>query len=222
MPRSYADLSALVSNKLSDTAVSEFPAADVNYQLEESLKEVSEYFPHIIEVVYKIESRYGIPSSTSASALIDSTKGQFLAADSTEEKVVYNATRKTWAVITSFTSTAQVGLSADIIKSTSDQYYIFNKIYQNDKQLYVGNLVGITEPIRAEYPTNYWPRNWHNVRWQQGNRVPELEIDFRPDDSDSDTANYGARTDVLVEYRKPHIHSQLTDWGATLTATAAV
>src|SRR3990167_2532059 len=222
MPRSDADLSALVSNKLADSAVSEFAAADVNYQLEESLKELSEHFPHTIELVYKIESRYGTPSSTSASALIDSTKGQFLAADSTDEKVVYNATRKTFAVITGFTSTAQVGLSADIIKATSDQYYIFNKMSRNEKQVYVGNIIEVSEPQRAEYPANYWPRNWRNVRWEQGNRILELDINFRPDDSDSDTSNYSARLDVIVEFRKPHILSQLTDWSATLTATAAV
>ena len=222
MPRSYSDLSALVSNKLADSAVSEFAAADVNFQLEESLKELSEHFPHTIEAVYKIESRYGIPSSTSASALIDSTKGQFLAADSTDEKVVYNATRKTWAVITGFTSTAQVTLSDDIIKATTDSYYIFNKMSRNEKQIYVGNIIEVSEPVRAEYPANYWPRNWRNVEWQQGNRVLELQIGFRPDDSDSDTANYSRRTDVVVEFRKPHILSQLTDWSATLTATADV
>src|SRR3990167_3801826 len=222
MPRSYSDLSALVSNKLSDTAVSEFPAANVDYHLEESLKEVSEQFPHKIETIYKIESRYGIPSSTSANNLVDSTKGQFLAADSTDEKVVYNSTRQTWATITSFSSTAQVGLSADIIKATSDQYYIFNKMCQNSKQVYVGNIIEVSEPVKAEYPANYYPRRWRNVRWEQGNRVLELGIDFRPDDSDSDTSNYSARLDVLVEFRKPHILSQLTDWSATLTATAAV
>src|SRR3990167_1502385 len=201
MPRSYSDLSALVSNKLADSAVSEFAAADVNYQIEESLKEITEHFPHTIEAVYKIESRYGTPSSTSANNLVDSTKGQFLAADSTDEKVVYNATRKTWATIISFSSTAQVGLSADIIKATSDQYYIFNKMSRNAKQIYVGNIIEVAEPVKAEYPANYWPRNWRNVRWQQGNRVLELDINFRPDDSDSDTSNYSARLDVIVEFR---------------------
>mgnify|MGYP001594694670 CR=1 FL=1 len=222
MPRTYADISALVSNKLADSAVSEFPAADVNYQIEESLKELSEHFPHTFEAVYKVESRYGVPSSTSASALIDATKGQFLSADSTDQKVVYNASRQTWAVITGFTSTAQVGLSADIFPNTTDSYYIFNRMSRNSKQVYVGGMIEISEPVKAEYPANYWPRNWRNIRWEQGGKVLEFDIDFAPDDSDSDTSNYAARLDVLVEFSKPHILSQLTDWAGALSASALI
>ena len=222
MPRTYSDISTLISTKLADTAVSEFVAGEVNYQIEESLKEISEHFPHTIEAVYKVESRYGVPSSTSASALIDATKGQFLSADSTDQKVVYNASRQTWAVITGFTSTAQIGLSADIFPNTTDSYYIFNRMSRNSKQVYVGNMIEISEPVKAEYPANYWPRRWRNVSWQQGGKVLEVEIDFNPDDSDSDTSNYAARLDVLVEFRKPHILSQLTDWAGALSASALV
>ena len=126
MPRTYADMSTLVSQKLQDTGVTEFPVAEKGFEIEESLKEVSGYegYRHIVEVAFSIESRQGTATSTSASNLVDATKSQFLSSDPTDEKVIYNDTDKTWATIISFSSTSQVGLSKDIMAS-GEVYYIF-------------------------------------------------------------------------------------------------
>ncbi len=218
MRRNYADLSALISQKLQDTGATEFTGGMVNYQIEECLKEIGSRQPLIIPVVFKIESRHGQATSTSASNLVDATKSQFLATDDDNEKVVYNATDHTWATITSYSSTSQVGLSADIMAS-GETYYIFNKRCRNNRQIYLGDSFEPLSALRAEYPCNEWPRNWRNVKVIEQD-VLELILDISPDDSNSTLATLG-RTDVLVEFKRPHVLSQLTDWVGTLSAGAA-
>ena len=217
MPRAYADMSALISQKLQDTTPTEFTAASINFQIEECLKEISARQPHIVPVVFNIESRHGQATSTSTSNLVDATKAQFLATDPTDEKVVYNYTDHTWATIISQSSTSQVGLSADIMAS-GDTYFIFNKRCRNNKQLYMGGSFDPYTAIRAEYPCNCWPRNWRNVKVIEQD-ILELILDIEPDDSDSTLSNLG-RTEVLVEFKRPHVLSQLTDWVGELTADA--
>jgi len=232
MPRVYADMSALISQKLQDTGVAEFLVASINYQIEECLKEIFVRFPHIVPIVFKIESRHGQDTAGTASTLTDTTKSQFLSTDPANEKVVYNSTEHTWATIISYTSTSVVGLSADIMNS-GDTYFIFNKRCRNNRQINIssssynastglreGYAFDIYNALRAEYPCNSWPRNWRNI-YIINDEVIELDLDIEPDDSDSTLSNLG-RTEVLVEFKRPHILSQLTDWAGELTADAAV
>src|SRR3990167_3737312 len=138
MPRNYADEVDLIEQKLQDTSNAEFVAAEINYAMEEGLKEFSSYHPHIVEVPFSIESRHGSSTSTSASNLVDSGKSQFASADATNEKVVYNVTDHTRATIVSYSTTSQVGLSADIF-TVGEQYRIFNKRCKNNKQIFIGD-----------------------------------------------------------------------------------
>ncbi len=219
MPRAYADTLALILNKLQDSGAAEFGATVTAYQIEECLKEIGAVQPHIVPVVFKIESRHGQATSTSANNLVDATKSQFLSTDDDNEKVVYNATDHTWATITSYSSASQVGLSADIMAS-GETYFIFNKRCRNSRQIYIGDSFEPYSALRAEYPCNEWPRNWRNVKVIEQD-VLELILGFEPDDSNSTLATLG-RTDVLVEFKRPHVLSQLTDWVGTLSAGAAV
>ncbi len=218
MPRAYADTLALILNKLQDSAAAEFGVTVTAYQIEECLKEIGAVQPHIVPVVFKIESRHGTATSTSASNLVDATKSQFLSTDDDNEKVVYNATDHTWATITSYSSTSQVGLSADIMAS-GETYYIFNKRCRNSRQIYIGESFEPHSAMRAEYPCNQWPRKWRNIKIVEQD-VLELILDISPDDSNSTLTTLG-RTDVLVEFKRPHVLSQLTDWVGELTADAA-
>jgi len=219
MPRTYADTLALILNKLQDSGAAEYGATVTAYQIEECLKEIASVQPHIVPVVFKIESRRGTATSTSSNNLVDATKSQFLSTDDDNEKVVYNATDHTWATITSYSSTSQVGLSADIMAS-GETYFIFNKRCRNSRQIYIGDAFDPHSVVRAEYPCNQWPRRWHNVKVVEPG-VLELILDTTPDDSNSTLANLG-RTEVLVEFKRPHVLSQLTAWAGELTADAAV
>lgn len=209
MPRAYADLVDLIEQKLQDTGNAEFSAAMIDYQVEECLKEIGARQPHIVPVIFTIESRHGKDTAGTASTLTDSTKGQFVAADATEEKVVYNFTDHTWAVVTGYTDANTLSISADIMDS-GDTYYIFNKRCRNNRQIYIGDSFDPYSALRAEYPCNEWPRNWRNIKVVEHD-ILEIILDIEPDDSDSTLSNLG-RTEVLVEFKRPHVLSQLTDW----------
>ena len=217
MPRTYADLDTLILNKLADTAGATFVSAKRAYQIEESLKEISVSDPHLVYIAFKIESRYGTASSTSANNLVDTTKGQFVSTDPADEKVVYNATDKTWATITSYASTASVGLSADIF-TVNDAYRIFNKRCVNKRQIYIGDVPERLKAIRAEYPTNDSPRNWRNIRLEHGGEVLELKVESVGDSNS--TLSPPGDTEVIVEFSKTHVLNQLTDLGAVVANTA--
>ena len=57
MSRAYSDLRDLVESKLQDTSNAEFGLPEINFEIEESLKEVSGYsgYRHIVEVAFSIE-----------------------------------------------------------------------------------------------------------------------------------------------------------------------
>ena len=231
-PRAYSDLVDLIERKLQDTSNAEFTAAMINYQVEECLKEIGARQPNIVPVVFKIESRYGTASSTLANNLVDATKSQFLSTDPTNEKVIYNSTDHTWAVVETYTDATTLALSKDIMAS-GESYRIFNKRCTNNRQINIssdsynsstglreGYAFDINNAVRAEYPCNEWPRNWRNIKIIN-HEIIELVFDIEPDNSDPTLTNLG-RTEVLVEFKRPHILSQLTDWAGELTADAAV
>ena len=128
MARSYAEITTLILQMLQDTGAATYNSAETGYWIEESLKELAVYVPHIVRMPFKIEARTGSATSTSPNNLVDATNDQFLATDDDNEKVVYNTTDKTWAVITSYSTAEQVGLSNDIMAS-GESYKIFNPVY---------------------------------------------------------------------------------------------
>ena len=213
MPRDYADMSKLISQNLQDTGVTEFVVAGVNYQIEEGLKAISTKIPHIIDVIFDIESRSGQDTAGTTDSLTDTTKSQFLAGDATGEKVVHNTTKHTRAVVETFTSTSVLVLSADIM-SSSDSYRIYNKRCWNQRQIYIGDVPEYLGIDSVEYPIGM-KRNWTVY-----NDVLEIDV-HNVADSDSTLANLG-NVDVLVRFKMPHVLSQLTDLVGACTAVEPV
>ncbi len=205
-PRTYADMLALVLQKLQDSGAAEFSATDTAFELEEGLKELGAYVAHanICPVIYKIESRYGSASATSSGNLTDTVKSQFVAADATLEKVVHNTTDDTWATVKTYSSSSVLALSVDIFTS-GEQYEIYNRRCWGKRQIWIGDVVDYIRLHRVEYPVGS-PRNFKHL----SNNVIELDV-AKVGDSNPTLATLEP-VDVLILFAKPHVLSQLSDW----------
>ncbi|KKM70027.1 hypothetical protein LCGC14_1444870 [marine sediment metagenome] len=221
MSQTYAAMTTLIREKLQASATADFSVAEINSQIEESLKEVSTYRPHLLDVVFKIEGRYGNATATSADNIVDATKGHFVAADtaSETEKVVHNITDSTRAVILggtagSFTSTAQVGIAPDIM-AINEHYEIYNKQCWNHRQVYIGDVPEYENVHSVEYPIG----TRRNFRLYD--RVLEMDINSIPD-TNTNTAKVTNLPDenALIRFNMPHQLSQLTDVSAVVASSA--
>ena len=202
MSRTYAETTTLILQMLQDTGAATYDATETGFWIEESLKEFSQYDPHIVPIVFQIESRTGIDNAGTSGSLTDTVEAQFLASDATNEKVVYNTTDRTWAVVETFTSTSVLVLNADIFAS-GDGYAIFNKRCWNNKQIYIGDVTDYLWIDSVEYPIGT-RRNWRVY-----DEVLEIMVDAVAD-SDS-TQTQLPNVDVLVRFAKPHRLCQLAD-----------
>ncbi len=220
MARTYAAMTTLVRDKIATSSTADFSVAEIDRQFEESLKDLPSYrgAEHLVPVVFKIESRNGTASTASSDNLVDTNKGQFLAEDATQEKVVHDITDDKRAVVLSFSSTAQIGISADIF-SEADQYRIYNKRCWNKRQIFIGDVVDYVGIDSVEYPIGQ-RRNWKIL----GNEVLELEIEDGAvrDSNAGSTIARSPNVDVLVRFNKPHVLSQLTDLAGNIAASADV
>lgn len=210
MARTYAEIEALCLQMLQDTAGGIYTSTETDYWIEDALKEFSMYVPHIVDVIFKIESRTGTASATASYTLTDTTKSQFLSTDDTDEKVIHNTKDNTWATATDSTAstTEIITLNADIMAS-GESYAIYHKRCQNEKQIYIGDM-----------PTYLWV---DSVEYPRGTRrnfkvyddVVEIDVNTV---ADSDlTATALPDIDVLIRFAVPHVLSQLTDWDGTLS-----
>jgi hypothetical protein len=204
-------MTTLIVTKLQSSGTADYSVSEVDYQLEETLKEFSLYSPHIVPMVFRIESRTGYDVTGTASKLTDAVKGQFLAAD--VGKVVHNITDNTWAVVTAYDSTTVLSISADIMDA-NEEYRIYNKECWNKKQIYLGDVPENYQIDSVEYTIGN-RRNFKRL-----DKVLEIDVDW-VDDSDSTLDNLG-NIDVLVRFQKPHVLCQLTDTVGSLAATAAI
>ncbi len=213
MALSYANLLAEVLQFLQDAGAAIFATAETQYGIENELKHLSRYSPQIIDVIYRIESRTGTDVTGTASSLTDSVKAQFVATDATEEKVVYNSTDHTWAVVLLNSSTSVNTLSADIMDA-NEKYEIYNKRCRNKRQIYIGDMPSYLSVESVEYPIGT-PRNFTEI----SDDVIEIDVyDSIIPDSDSTLSTLN-KTEVLVKYAIPHVVCQLTDLaGAVHTA----
>ena len=215
MSRSYSDIDTLVTTKLQSSGSADFSVSERDYQIEECLKEFSTYQPHLVPVIFKIEGRYGTASSTSADNLIDTPKGHFVSGDPTDEKVIHNITDNSRAVILTQASTAQVGLSSDIM-TNGDFYKVYNRFCWNQRQVYIGDVPEYIDIHAVEYPIGT------KRSFKLYDRVLEVKV-FPIPDTNSNTAKVSnlPNADVLVRFNMPHQLSQLTDWSGTFSATAS-
>ena len=207
MARTYAEIQDLCEQMLQDTSNATYDTTELGYWIEESLKEFATYRPHLVSVVFQVESRTGSDTAGTSGSLTDTSKGQFVAGD--VGKVVHNTTDDTWAVVETFTSTSVLVLNANIM-ATGENYEIYNKRCWNKRQIYVGDVTDHLWIDSLEYPIGA-KRNW--VIYDD-----VLEIDVsNVRDSDS-TLSVLSKIDVLVRFAKPHRLNQMTDLAGELTA----
>lgn len=211
--RTYAQITSLTLQMLQDTTPTIYDSTETGYWIEESLKEFATYDPHIVSVIFKIESRYGTDVTGTASSLTDLVKLQFVAADATDEKVVHNTTDNTWAVVLVNSSTSVNTLSADIMDA-NENYEIYNKRCWNKRQIYIGDVTDYLWIDSVEYPLGT-KRNWKVY-----DEILEIDVDS-VQDSDS-TLDPPSNVDVLVRFAKPHRLCQLTTLAGTCSAVEPV
>ena len=215
MALSYANMTTQVLQTLRDTGATTYTATITDYAVKAELKRLSQYEPYLIDVMYKIESRSGTDTAGTADKLTDTTESQFLAADSTNVKVVHNTTDDTWATVTGYTSTSVLSLSANIM-ANGENYEIYNKRCRNKKQIYVGDMPPILWIESVEYPVGT-ERNFKYISQD----IIELDVlDSTIQDSDSTLSSLG-EVFVLVKFAIPQVLCKLTDLAGALTAGAA-
>jgi len=218
-PMARADLVNQIEDSLQDSTNSIFTAAEVGLKLDDALIEASHYVPYVTKDIYTIESRTGSASSTSANNLVDASKSPFLSTDT--NKVVYNVTDKTWAVIKSYSSASQVGLSADIFTS-GEQYEIYNKGCWNSKQLSIINsddwlwIIAVEYPaLRSPYTRGQTLRNYTMMPGrinlassgaQERDKIIEMDVAY-VDDSGVATAD----KDAYIWFARQHRLNPMTD-----------
>ena len=203
MPRSYEEMRDLAEQIYQDTGNSVAGTVEWDLWIEEGLKKFSTYRPHITEVIFKIESRYGTDATGTASKLTDTVKSQFVAGDATDEKVVHNITDHTYAVVLTNDSTSVNALSADIMDA-NESYRIYNKRCWKNNQIYIGDVTDYLWIDSVEYPLGT-KRNWELPT----DEILEILVS---EVSDSNlNATDVPNIDVLVRFVKSHKLNQMTD-----------
>ncbi len=183
----------------------------VAIQLEDAIREVSPYKPYIVKMTFQLESRTGSDTAGDTKKLTDST-GQFLSTD--VDKVIYNTTDETWAVVTAYGDENILSISKDIMAS-GESYAMFNKGCTNTKQLNLedaGSYLWI-DGFRVEFPIAQDPPEYRNYSVDGD----ILTVDYTPAIEDSATGM--SDVDVSIWFAKCHNVSQLTDLSGTVNGT---
>ncbi len=216
--QTYAETQTKILQMLQDVAGATYDkTTEIAYWIEEELKEFSQYDPHIVPVVFQIESRFGSDTAGTASSLTDTTKSQFLTTDPAGEKVIHNTNDDTRAVVLTRTSTSVMTLSADIMDS-GESYEIYNRRCWNNRQIYIGNPTDIRHDSylwidSVEYPIGT------KRSWRVYNDVLEIMVN-NVGDSNSTLDPLNA-VDVLVRFAKPHRLCQMTDLQGAVQAAGS-
>lgn len=184
--QTHAQLLTAISYLLQDTSNVLFTAAELPYIMTWARREISRYVPYWRTALLPMESRTGTATSTTTSALVDATEAQFLSTD--VDKVIYNSTDKTWAIVTAYSSTSQLTLSKNIMAS-GENYKMFNR-YVDDpvngqKMVDISQLTDWLRIESAEYPLGYK----RNVEIQDSKRLLRIIMDRGVDDTDLDDAD---------------------------------
>jgi len=212
MPKAFATLVTEISQELQDSGNTVWEAAELGIQLEDAIGEVSEYDPYVVLEVFEFENRSGTDTAGTAGSLTDTTNLQFRSTD--VGKVIFNTTDRTWAIVTTYTSTSVLVLSKDIM-DTGESYVVYNQGCRNVKQIYVGDVVDYVGSdhgvVSVEYPFGSTMRNFS----VEGD-ILQVDIDSDPPSS----KNTNAQVEVGVWFRKRHFVSQLTDLDGAVDLTA--
>lgn len=211
MPKTFTAFKDDIEVILQDSGNADFSSAELDTFISQACRDAGRYVPHVVQVSFTIESRFGVASSTSANNLVDATKSQFVAGD--VGKDVYNTTDKTWARITAFTSATTVALSKDIMVS-SDNYKIYNAGCTLSNQVTISNIDDYLDIERVEYPVGT-PRNW-----DINGTVLTVRKTCIPDSRVLTSGSNQPDTEVIVWFKKRHLISQLTDLAGAVNNAA--
>lgn len=212
MALSYANILDRIEQFLQDLKTVASDATELGYLVEDELKRLSQKDPHIIDVIYQIESRTGGDTAGTTDKLTDTSNNQFLATDATLEKVIHNIRDDTWTVVSGYTSASVLSIGADIMASGED-YEMYNKRCRNKRQIYIGDMPPYLHIESVEYPVGT-ERNFIQI----SKDIIELDVaDFVIEDSDT-TLSPLNNVDVLVKFALPHVLTQLTDLAGACTA----
>lgn len=213
MASSYAEIQDIIEQILQDTGAATYDTTETGVAIQEGLKELARYDPHLVDVIFQIESRKGTDTGSTGTALTDDTKSQFLSTDATLEKVIHNTTDHTWAVIKTDSSSSVQVLTASIMAS-GENYEMYNKRCRNSKQIYIGDVSDYLWVDSVEYP----------IGTKRGFTIYDyiLEIDVNTVKDSNLNVTSKPDLDVLVRFAKSHKLCTLTDVdGLVKTAGAA-
>ena len=213
MSKSFATLVDEIEQELQDTGNAIWTAAELAIQLEDEIKEVSDYKPYIMMHSFDLESRTGTATTDTTDALVDATNAQFLSTD--VDKVIFNSDDNTWAIVTAFVSSSQLTLSKDIMADGNENYRMYNKNCWDSKQINIEDVTDYLGPDRGVTAVEY--RTVRNTGHHGGSRnyrnytvegdILTIDIDFSPPDS----ADSDADVEVFVWFDTRQRVSQLTD-----------
>ena len=223
--QTYANLQDRVEQFLQDPGALTYTTTMTDLWIEEALKGFSDIIPHIITVIFKVESRHGIDVTGTASSLTDSVKSQFLSTDPTNEKVIHNITDNTWAVVEGFTNTSVLTLSADIMDA-NEQYEIYDKRCWNERQIYIGDMAPFIGIIDVRYPLSIrglrGGRGLHEVKRDFMFLDDKIEIDVSWVHDSDPTLSPPRDADVYVRFAAPHQLTQLADLAGAVHTEGAL
>lgn len=214
MPKVFATMVDEVQSELQDDGTI-YTDAFVAIQLEDAIREVSDFEPYEVMEVFEIESRTGTADENKANALVDDASAQFLAADVGKE--IYNTTDKTWAVVTAFVDTGELTLSKDIMVDGDEGYAMFNKGCRNEYQINIEDVTDYISPPEHGVARGYVE---HPIGDQRNFTIQDDILTIAVDNVD-DSADSDADVEVYVWFKKIHRVSQLTDLEGTISGTPA-
>lgn len=207
MSKTHAAMVDEVEALLEDSSNGVYLATEVADALDQAIREMSSYSPHVSILTRELESRTGFDTAGTSGSLSDDTESQFLAGD--VGKVIFNPNENTWAIVVTFTSTSVLVLSRDIMNE-NDQYVMYNPDCWSPRQLYLGDIPGFIGINEVQYPTRGWPPNRRNFTIQDN--VLTVLYDGSIPDSDTTGDNLKARVvDVDMWVKRQHKVSRMTD-----------
>ena len=214
MALTYAEIRDLIEQKLQDTSNATWATGEIDGYIRDALKSIAQFKPHITRESFRIESRFGTATTTTASKLVDSTKSQFVSGD--VDKVVFNDTDNTWAVITAFDSATILSLSKDIMAS-GEEYKIFNKDSRSNREINIENIGDYLDILNVEYPTMRVPASYQ--KFSIYGKILELQPSVALADSDP-TKSPAVDTEVFIFVARAERLNIMTDLAGAVNLVA--
>lgn len=207
----HSAIKTRISTLLQDTTGTIFSTAtdgEMELEIIDSGFGIAQWVPYIPSIpdVFQIESRSGTATSDTSGALVDATNAQFLSTD--VGKVIYQATDKTWGIVTAYVSTSQLTLNKDLFPDGNESYYMFNKGCKVSNQINIEDIADryeIEDGDRVEHPIG----TRRNIDDVEGD-ILTIGVDTSVLEDSSQVDDAAPNVDVHVYFRKRHFISELT------------